>query len=251
MSVVVDRTTAGGVLQVVFLDPAQSGFSVVKAAMEKSADGQWVPSDGTVAFGDQVKYVITVGASGTRTAHAVQVSDFVPGHAPGDTEPTGRASYIAGSAACLGTPCTASYDAGAGRLGWSLGDLAGGKSRQVSFVVRMPDLPEHPTYVEGVYTEAVVNVADVTWQQESATAARVAGYVTRSMGSNAVRTAVVDAPQVLHIPPAHRPHQGGPGLPNTGAPAHTGILTLLGWMSVLCGGWLMLRRPRRPDPMQP
>lgn len=252
MSVAVGRTNAGGVLQVVFLDPAQSGFSVVKAAMEKSADGQWVPSDGTVAFGDLVKYVITVGASGTRTAHAVQVSDFVPGYAPGDTESTGRAAYVAGSAACTGTPCTTSYDAGAGRLGWSLGDLAGGKSRRVSFVVRMPALPAHPTYVNGVYTDTVVNVADVDWQQESATAARAAGYLTRSMRSNAVRTAVVDAPQVLHIPPAHRPHEGGgPGLPNTGAPAHTGMVTLLGWLSVLCGGWLMLRRPRRNDPAQP
>ena len=252
MSVVVGRTNAGGVLQVVFLDPAQSGFSVVKVAMEKSADGQWVPSDGSVAFGDLVKYVITVGASGTRTAHAVQVSDFVPGFAPVDTESTGRAAYVAGSAACTGTPCTTSYDEGAGELGWSLGDLAGGKSRQVSFVVRMPDLPAHPTYVKGVYTETVVNVADVTWQQESATTARTAGYLSRSMRSNAVRTDVVDAPQVLHIPSAHRPHEsGGPGLPNTGAPAHTGMITLLGWLSVLCGGWLILRRPRRHDPMKP
>ncbi|HEU5043301.1 MAG TPA: SpaA isopeptide-forming pilin-related protein [Nocardioidaceae bacterium] len=252
MSVVVGRGNAGGVLQVVFLDPAQSGFAIVKAAMEKTADGQWVPSDGSVAFGDLVKYVITVGASGSRTAHAVQVSDFVPGYAPEDTESTGRSAYVDGSAACTGTPCTTSYDAGSGRLEWSLGDLAGGTSRRVSFVVRMPDLPAHPTYVKGVYTETVVNVADVTWQQESATTARATGYLARTMRSNAVRTDVVDAPQVLHIPPAHRPHDsGGPGLPNTGAPAHTGMITLLGWLSVLCGGWLVLRRPRRQDPTQP
>jgi len=74
--------------------------------------------------------------------------------------------------------------------------------------------------------------------------------------SNAVRTAVVDAPQVLHIPSAHRPHlKGGPGtgpgLPNTGAPAHAGLATVLGWLSVLCGGWLMLRRPRRNEPVRP
>jgi hypothetical protein len=260
MGALFDTSTAGGTAVLDFYDerqpvpptPGPSRLSLTKSAWERSASGQWVPSDGTVGFGDRLEYVVTLRVSGPQVAHDVRIGDYLPGYAPGDTESTAGSSYVGGSARCATASCTPTYDAATGRLEWRLGDVAGGTTRTVRFVVRMPELPARPTYVRGSYTATLVNVAEATWQQPVRSTARVAGYLTRSVRSNAVRTSAVDGPLILGEP-ATRPRAGGPaagglptsGLPSTGAPAHARMLTLLGGLSVLCGGWLMLRRPGR------
>ncbi len=120
------------------------------------------------------------------------------------------------------------------------------ETRRVQFLVRMPHVPQDAAFVDGVYTETVVNVADLIWQQPAARTARVVAD-TGTIRSNRVVTKIVARAEVLPAPPA-RPNPGNKpekGLPDAGAPSHSGLISTVGGLSVLLGGWLMLVSRRR------
>jgi uncharacterized repeat protein (TIGR01451 family) len=98
-----------------------------------------VSPTGTVEFGDTLTYSIAVSATGADQTQVV-VTDYIPGHKPGET--SGTTTYVAGSAACTGSgTCTASYDAAAHLVTWNLGTLAAGTSRTVTFQVTVDTPP--------------------------------------------------------------------------------------------------------------
>ncbi|HET6626259.1 MAG TPA: SpaA isopeptide-forming pilin-related protein [Nocardioidaceae bacterium] len=260
----IDATNAGGTIQVNFWDPALGGIAVAKVALERDASGSWRPSDGEVAFGAPVKYLITARANGAKVFHDVELSDYVPGHDPSDTGSTTETTYVDGSADCAGTDCAVTFDEQTQRLTWSLGDLRGAE-RTVEFVVRMPAVPQHPLLVDGEHVDTVVNVADLSWgERETATVLRRAdAFAGHTMRSNAVVTALLHRPEVLDTPPAIRPGAGTPPtvrpvagkpplkvLPATGAPGNSGLFTVVGGLAALLGGWLMLVGRRRGCPPQ-
>jgi hypothetical protein len=140
-------------VQVTFEDPPTGSFTIAKSHQERSGSS-WVDSDGHVAFGDEIKYVMTVTAVGPKVFHDATVTDYVPGWNPADntTAPAGTKGQLeAGSITCGGAlTCTSSYDAATGLITWHLtgaGDETGdvqGDIGTVEFVVRMPNLPANP-----------------------------------------------------------------------------------------------------------
>ncbi|HJR37041.1 MAG TPA: SpaA isopeptide-forming pilin-related protein, partial [Nocardioidaceae bacterium] len=242
MPVVLDRNNAGGTVRLVFLDPALGTVSIAKVALELDATGEWVASDGEVEFGDRVKYVLTATASGPKVFQAVEVTDIIPGYDPADRMSTTETSYVDGSARCVAVACATSFDAASQQLTWSLGELRD-QQRSMEFIVLMPDLPAEPVFIDGELIETIANVADLSWR-EGASAADAA----RTIRSNEVVTTIAERPLVLDTPPADRPEPGEKpeqGLPETGAPHNSGLITTVGSLSLLLGAWLMLTSRRR------
>ena len=130
---------------------------------------------GVVAFGSTVVYTLTVSVPTTAgTAQTgVVVTDTIPGYDP--SQPTsGTATYVDGSAACVGTPppggtcvvteiLTGSTTTG---LSWALGTIQPGESRQVTFSVT---LEEQDAVVAGSETVDFVNVAAVASDTQPST----------------------------------------------------------------------------------
>ena len=96
--------------------------------------------DVVVEFGDTLTYTLTASATGTLGQQNVVVTDYLPGHDP--ARPTsGSTTYVAGSAACVGAgTCTVTGPDANGLITWSLGDMAPGTSRQVTFQVVIDDV---------------------------------------------------------------------------------------------------------------
>ncbi|MGH3369982.1 MAG: SpaA isopeptide-forming pilin-related protein, partial [Nocardioidaceae bacterium] len=232
--VTIDAENAGRVVRLVFLDPAQGTLTTSKAAFEL-VRGEWVESDGLVEFGDQVRYVVTVTADGPRIHHAVTVSDYIPGNDPDDTTSDTEGRYLAGTAVCLEVgDCTVSFDAGEQLLTWELGDMRN-QTRSVEFVIEFPPAGDESILVEGVHTETLANTAAVTWTDRDG---------DREIDSNQV---VVDAELVvLGIEEERPPVKPRPPavLPATGAPANTGLWTVLGGLLLTVGAALLFRRRR-------
>jgi uncharacterized repeat protein (TIGR01451 family) len=88
-----------------------------------------------VEFGDTLTYTLNVVATGDLNQPDVVVTDYVPGFDP--LRPTsGKTTYVAGSAACVGAgDCTVTEPGADGLIMWELGDMAAGTSRQVTFQV--------------------------------------------------------------------------------------------------------------------
>ena len=123
-------------------------------------------------------------AGGSLGQTNVVVTDYIPGHKPGrDSVPT---TYVAGSAACDPGTCTATYDSSAKRVTWSLGDMAPGTSRTVTFQV-------------------TIDVANTISATESAAivvnSAEVGSTETPTTPSNEVKTPVTDVLGVTHEKP--------------------------------------------------
>ena len=93
-----------------------------------------------VNFGDTLTYTLTVTATGTLDQPNVVVNDYIPGYDP--ARPTsGKTTYVAGSAKCIGGgTCTVSGPDASHHLTWSLGTMAAGSSRQVTFQVTINDV---------------------------------------------------------------------------------------------------------------
>jgi uncharacterized repeat protein (TIGR01451 family) len=93
-----------------------------------------------VEFGDTLTYTLTVSATGTSDQPNVVVTDYLPGFDP--ARPTsGKTTYVAGSAKCIGAgTCTVTGPDASHLLTWSLGTMAGGTTRQVSFQVTINDV---------------------------------------------------------------------------------------------------------------
>ena len=93
-----------------------------------------------VKFGDTLTYTLTASATGTLNQPNVVVNDYIPGYDP--ARPTsGKTTYVAGSAKCIGAgACTVSGPDASHQLTWSLGSMAAGTSRQVTFQVTIDDV---------------------------------------------------------------------------------------------------------------
>ena len=96
----------------------------------------------------------------------------------------------------------------------------------------------------------MVNVADLSWQEPATvtTQRRTAGFVARNIRSNEVVTTIAERPVLLDTPPAVQPPTGKTpqqGLPETGAPANSDLITTVAGPCVLLGAWLMLVGRRR------
>jgi uncharacterized repeat protein (TIGR01451 family) len=103
-----------------------------KTAYEFGPGGTQVESDGTVAFGDSVRYGIEVTADGTVPQEKVLVTDAL---ADGLT-------YRDGSASCGTQKCTVSYDAARRTVTWSVGSMNPGDVVTVYFVATVQAAPE-------------------------------------------------------------------------------------------------------------
>jgi uncharacterized repeat protein (TIGR01451 family) len=156
-----------------------------------------------VEFGDTLTYTLTVSATGEATQHGVVVTDYIPGYDP--ARPTsGKTTYVAGSAKCAGTvttPCTVTGPDSAHQLTWSLGDMAPGTTRQVTFQVTIDDVKGDPGEVVAV---DILNAGAVQSRE------------TPKKPSNQVITPVTKVfPVKASKPPAVLPHTGArvsPGL---------------------------------------
>ena len=97
--------------------------------------------DVVVEFGDTLTYTLTASATGTlgpsRTSWSTH---YLPGRDPARPA-SGSTTYVAGSAACVGAgTCTVSGPDANGLITWSLGDMAPGTTRQVTFQVVIDDV---------------------------------------------------------------------------------------------------------------
>ena len=232
-------------VSVTFADPPIGDLTLSKAHFERNATGTgWVPSDGSIDFGDTVRYVMTVTATGTKVFHDVTLTDYVPGYNPADahTQLGGfKASLVSGSIACSGAiTCTSTYNSSTGLVTWHLGDV-GDESGTVEFVVRMPDLPRiSPLAAPGVaFAGLMWNQAYLSWTQ----ADDAEGAPPHSLSSNEVTDAANEVLPPKLTPPKVKPPAA---LPNTGGPDSwlltAGLLLLLGGGLLLAGD--RLRRIR-------
>lgn len=122
----------------------EGDLTIVKEVSPVAGDGV------VVEFGDTLTYTLTVSASGQQTQTNVVVTDYVPGLDPARPS-SGSTTYVPGSARCLdaGT-CTVTEPGADGLITWSLGSMAAGTSRQVTFQVTIDDVVGNPGEVVAV-----------------------------------------------------------------------------------------------------
>jgi uncharacterized repeat protein (TIGR01451 family) len=181
-------------------------LTIVKAVSPVAGNGV------VVNFGDTLTYTLTVSATGTLDQPDVVVTDYIPGFDP--ARPTsGKTTYVAGSAKCIGAgTCTVTGPDATHLLTWSLGTMAGGTSRQVTFQVTIDD---------------VTGAAGQTVAVDILNAGAVQSSRTPKTPSNQVITPVSKVlPVKIHKPPVVV-------LPHTGAtlpvgPMVGGAIALLG-----------------------
>lgn len=254
LAVVIDDGSfvAGGEMApIVFRDLALGQLAIVAKRQFELVGGDWVESDGEATFGDLVKYVVEVEATGPKIFHDVEVRDYVPGFNPADTTSTARASLVPGSAVCTGSlVCEVSVEDGL--VTWSAGtvhDAAG----TVEMVVRFPDLPDEVPFDEaGRYTATLWNVGYLRWAEVvgGTPAPRLARAVAalelerHELESNEVVIAAsVEIGDPLIDPPTKEDDDDDP-LPSTGAPGFLGAITALGLLALLLGAGLVARARR-------
>ena len=191
--------------------------------------------------------------------HDVTVTDYVPGYNPADSQTRSVASrgiLDASSITCAGGfTCTSTYDVGTGLITWHLtgtgqdeGDLRD-QSGTVSFVVRMPDLPQiSPLAAPGVaFAGLMWNQAGLSWTQtddpEEGGPHSSASNAVTDAANEVLPPAQVEPPQVQ--PPHGKPPQVKPpeALPNTGGPE--AWILVAGLMLLLAGGSLVASDRRR------
>ena len=174
-----------------------------------------VSPTGSAQYGDTLTYSLTATATGSLDQHSVVITDVVP---------TGT-TYVAGSAACTGTPCTASFDAASNTVSWAVGDLAAGASRAVSFQVTI----DRPTpAADGGIPSTVIHNFGV-----------VASVETPETPSNQVDTPVT---AVLGVKVTRKPPVKV--LPFTGIPLTEGVAWAIGMVLLGAAVTAAARRPR-------
>ena len=278
MAITVDEENfiAGGEMApIIFRDFAEGLLAVVAKRQFELIGGEWIESDGTVDYGDVVKYVVAVEAIGPKLFHNVKVTDYVPGWNPEDTTSTAQATLVPDSAVCTGSlepicDVTVSED---NLVTWTLGsgdpitDIAG----EIEMVVQFPELPADPVFDENgefvttlwnvgflEYDEVIGGTPDVllrgaasrgTAAQATAAAFEFLHTVLRS--NEVVVSAVAVQPTEPFFPPPEPPEPPEPPtpptppLPKTGASAYLTQLALLGGLALLIGMALALSGRRR------
>ncbi len=99
----------------------QGALNIVKAVSPVAGGGT------VVEFGDTLTYTLTVSATGELTQDNVVVPDYIPGYDP--ARPTsGKTTYVAGSAACMGAVTLGSPTRALTTSHLALDDMAPGTS---------------------------------------------------------------------------------------------------------------------------
>jgi len=240
---------------VTFGDPPQGALAITKAHYERNAAGTgWVPSDGTVDFGDEIRYVMTVTATGPKVFHDAEVTDYVPGWNPADhtTAPAGTKAVLESASISCGGAFTCTTDPVVnGKITWHVtgtgqetGDVTGDVVGTVEFVVRMPNIPAANQTPGTSYAAILWNQATLWW-----TAFGDETPDTHSMLSNTVTDAASATLPPKVSPPEVKPPSA---LPNTGGPDSwllvAGLLLLLGG-GIMVTGDRRRRRPARRAPL--
>jgi len=177
---------------------AEGSLGLVKSVDKTEAD-----------FGDTLTYTFVASALGTLDEHNVIVRDVVPD----------KTTYLDGSAACEGSPCTTSYDAASQTVSWALGDMTHGTQRVVTFKVTIDTPTAGPN--GGIAGETIVNFGDVRSDE------------TPSTLSNKVRTVVTAVLGVKHVRKPPLPFTGAPILPLAG----TGLALVAIGVAFVLGGY--------------
>jgi fimbrial isopeptide formation D2 family protein/uncharacterized repeat protein (TIGR01451 family)/LPXTG-motif cell wall-anchored protein len=279
--VAINDESLAGPVTVLFQDLAQGQLSAVAKQQLELVDGAWVPSDGVIGFGEQVKYVVQVRATGLKTFHGVTVTDYVPGFNPEDTTSTMQGALVPGSATCTGDiACAVTVSAGNlvtwAVTGSSTEEIAEGVIRNqaidgvtegaVEMVVTFPPAPDPlPVDPGESYTATLWNVAFLDYDEVvgllpvsdlegvargMAKAAAPFEMQHHRLASNEVTIhASTTLPPGGILPPPAPPEGGttvtGGVLPATGADAHLLQLMLLGGLALATGAAMIMRSRRR------
>ena len=247
-------------------DFGEGNLAIVAKRQFELIDGAWVESDGKVGFGDHVRYIVHVAATGPKSFHNVEVTDYVPGFNPDDTTSTVEGTLVPGSAVCEGTlTCTTSVGDD-NKVTWDIGDVSPDAGATIEgdavMEVVFPDRPANLQLDPGETYEATLwNIGFLDWDELTpgapariahaagrlgiqGTVATAAPVVTHMhLESNeVVVTALFKAPAgVTHEPPTKTPPAA---LPQTGAPAGMLQVALFG-LALIAGGLVLMRRTRK------
>ena len=239
-----------GLVQITFRDPAQGKLAILGKKQFELVAGEWVESDGVIGFGEQVKYVVEVSATGIRNFHNVTLTDYVPGHNPVDTESvdnfgkTVRAKLVEGSATCAGFDCEVSVGEN-GLVTWEAGTLHQ-VTGTVEMVVVFPPQGEFETRADGsrFASSQLWNQAYLDFDVVVGKGASGVELEHTRMASNEV---LIKAEAILPSEPIQPPPATPPGLPPTGAAPYLLPLAGLGGLA-LTAGMVVLHRGRRRLP---
>lgn len=223
--------------------------------------GAWKPSDGSVDFDTEIRYVLRVAVPGSQTLPAAQVRAHVPGWDRSADQVTNvPARLVAGSATCTGSvACDVEANQNTGQVIWRLGDLVTGDQGvelTAEFTVRFGQLPLDVRFdTSGKFTARAWCRGELSWGQG---AARTADVAAPPVYSNAVVATAVAQEAIIGTPvsypsapgtatagPGKDHHSAGPAtvLPNTGGPQLA--LAAAGAGLVLLGGVTVARSRRR------
>jgi LPXTG-motif cell wall-anchored protein/uncharacterized repeat protein (TIGR01451 family) len=261
-----DNFIAGGLMSpVVVTDFARGDITITKKQYEL-VDGTWVESDGVVSFGEQIKYVLSIAATGPKNFHNVLVTDYVPGFNLADITSTLKGAIVPGSAVCgAGLPCTTSVLPNQ-LVVFNFGDIEPAADETLhgtaEMVVTVPKVTDEQAPKPGLtLTGSLWNVGFLTWSD--LTALTDVADIT-SLRLPVGRRALADLPLAIHelrtnevsvrasvtappvAPAVHNPtpavNTPAGSLPQTGAPAGMFPLGLLGILLVAGGAVLARRR---------
>lgn len=184
-----------------------------------------------VELGDTLTYTLTATASGQQNQTNVVVTDYVPGFDPARTS-SGSTTYVPGSATCVGVgTCTVTGPGADGLITWSLGSMAAGTSRQVTFQVTIDEVQGEPGETVAV---DILN------------AGAVQSTETGRSPSNEVVTPVTEVFAVKAGNPPVREEREEPSvLPRTGSGVPLGQLAAAAIGAIMLGLMLMVTTRRR------
>lgn len=255
----------GDMAAIVVTDFAEGLLAIVAKRQFEFIDGAWVESDGEVGFGDVVKYIVTVSATGPKVFHDVLVADFVPGFNPDDTTSTVEGTLREGTAQCTGTlaGCLVEVDED-NLVTWDIGTLdpAIGETitGDVEMIVEFPQLPDDIDIAPGeTFTAAMWNQGFLFWREviggTPPAVPRGSGFAAGVLGASAssmdflfkeemrASNEVVVIAEITADPIIDKP------LPDTGAQAYLGQLAGLGGL-VLALGLVLVGRGRRKEQLE-
>ena len=233
----------------IFGDPSIGNLAIVaKQQYTKNQNGDWVkrPDHGyQIEFGERVKYVVKLEATGTKLFHNVQVKDFVPGFNPEDTHKFGtgstmKATLVPGSAKCIGMPCTVSVSPG-NLVSWNFGTVKN-DSATVEMVVVFPEAPANPNYNDdGFFFASLWNVGTLSYDTA------VSNVAKALMTHTVLRSNEVEIEALQIEPPPGVVPCTAHCLPNTGSAPYLLQLSALGGLALLMGTALVVRGRRRGE----
>lgn len=250
---------------IVVTDFGQGNLEIVAKKQYEKVGDSWVESDGKVGFGDTVRYVVRVKATGPKNFYDVSVTDFVPGYNPEDTVSTVKGTLVPGSAHCEeGLTCTTSVNAENQEVTWTIGDLEPAPGTSIGGTAVMDVVfPEAPADLDlqpgETYTATLWNVGELHWFEavgvKNGDVAALARSTAGGAGARLATAATVDLDLQEHSLRSNEvvvsasmtglaektlPGRTAGGLPQTGAPA--GLLPLGVAAVVLIGAGLGLAR---------